>query len=228
MSAAPEPNEPPTGRPYQSARRRQQAAENRDLILSAAGGLFAERGWPGTGMRDIAAEAGVAVETVYANFRSKADLLLAAIDAAVAGDTKEVPLAARSEFLSLAEGDFPTRVVAAARLSSQINRRTAGLQRALAHAADSDSALADRRREHEGRRRISVEQGAEMVAGRPVTERERDGLWAVLGSEVYLLLNEISGWGVEQYEAWLADTILRLLDERPLTPPPSSKKGRPA
>lgn len=225
MTAAPEPDGAAGRRPYRSARRQQQAAETRDAVLTAAGRLFAERGWAATGMRDVAADAGVAVETVYANFRSKADLLRAAIDVAVVGDTAEVPLADRPEFTALAEGDFAARAAAAARLNAGINRRTAGLHRALAHAAGADAALAERRRENEERRRISVRQGAEMVAGRAVSQRECDGVWAVAGVEVYLLLTEIRGWSDEQYESWLADTILRLLGEPSASPESEGNRG---
>jgi len=67
-------------RAYKSARRQQQAVNTRAEVLDAALLLFADRGWAGTGMRDVAREAGVSVETVYANFRSKSDLLMAAIE----------------------------------------------------------------------------------------------------------------------------------------------------
>ena len=85
-------------RAYQSARRQQQAVNTRAEVLDAALLLFADRGWAGTGMRDVAREAGVSVETVYANFRSKSDLLMAAIDVGVVGDAEPVALADRPEF----------------------------------------------------------------------------------------------------------------------------------
>lgn len=201
----------PSRRSYRSSRRRQQAAQTREAVLAAAGRLFAERGWPGTGMRDVAAVADVAVETVYANFRSKADLLLAAIDAAVVGDTAEVPLADRPGFAALGTGPPAERAAAAARLMLGIQQRTAGLHRALAQAAAGDAELARRRRADEERRRLSVEQGAALVAGRPVSTRERDGLWAVLSIEVYELLTGLSGWTDQQYEDWVAEMVLRLL-----------------
>src|SRR6185437_12392475 len=58
-------------RTYRSPRREQQAAETRSAVISAAAHLFAERGWAATGMRDVAGAAGVSIETVYANFKSK-------------------------------------------------------------------------------------------------------------------------------------------------------------
>jgi len=91
-------------RAYRSPRREQQAAETRAMVVAAAARLFGERGWAGTGMRDVARAAGVSVETVYASFRSKADLLLAAIDVAVVGDAAPVPLDQRPEFAALGSG----------------------------------------------------------------------------------------------------------------------------
>ena len=46
-----------------------------------------------------------------------------------------------------------------------------------------------------------------LVMGRPPTPQERDGLWALLSVDVYLLLVEHSGWSTEEYEGWLAATL---------------------
>jgi len=202
-------------RRYSSKRREQQAAETREAVLAAAAELFGERGWAGTGMRDVARSAGVAVETVYANFRSKSDLLLAAVDVGVVGDDAPVALADRPEFAALAVGDRAHRAAAAGRLMVGIQRRIAGVHHALREAAASDATLAERLRDNEERRRVSVEQGLALVAGRPVTDRERDGFWAVLSMEVYRLLTDQAGWTDDQYEAWVADLVLRLLDDTP-------------
>lgn len=204
-----------TARRYTSRRREQQAAETREAVLAAAAELFGERGWAATGMRDVARSAGVAVETVYANFRSKSDLLLAAIDVGVVGDDAPVALSDRPEFAALAVGDRPSRAAAAGRLMAGIQRRTAGVHHALREAAASDATLAARLRDNEERRRTSVEQGLALVAGRAVSARERDGLWAVLSMEAYRLLTDQAGWTDQQYEAWVADVVLRLLDDTP-------------
>ena len=180
-------------------------------MLDAATRLFAEHGWAGTGMREVARAARVSVETVYANFGSKPDLLLAAIDVAVVGDTEATPLGARPEFAELGQGSATDRARAAARLVREINERTLGIGKALRQGASGDAELARRLAAGEARRRSDVGRGAHLVAGRPVSETERDGLWAVAGMEVFQLLVERAGWSAARYEEWLADTIGRLL-----------------
>ncbi len=55
------------------------AAETRDRLLRAAADVFAERGYDGTRVADIAAAAGVSNGALYSHFASKADLLVAAL-----------------------------------------------------------------------------------------------------------------------------------------------------
>ncbi len=182
-------------------------------MLDAAGRLFTERGWAGAGMRDVARAAGVAVETVYSNFGSKADLLLAALGVAIVGDDLPIPVAERAEFAALARGTLAERARAAARLVREIHERTCGIQKALREAAASDAevGLSERLIEGEQRRRINVDQGLQLVADRSVSDTERDGIWAVLSMEVYRLLVAQSGWSASRYEDWLAEAIVRLL-----------------
>ena len=55
------------------------AAETRERLLSAAADIFAERGYDGTRVADIAAAAGVSNGALYAHFGSKAELLVDAL-----------------------------------------------------------------------------------------------------------------------------------------------------
>jgi AcrR family transcriptional regulator len=163
-------------------------------------------------MRDVAREAGVAVETVYANFRSKAELLMGAIDVGVVGDAEPVSLADRSEFADLATGTFDQRVKTAARLLTQIHQRTAGLHWALRQGAASEPGLARRLEEGETRRRLNIQQAAELIAGRRIDAVDVDTLWAVLSVDVFRLLTELSGWSVHQYQTWAAREIAQRLE----------------
>jgi len=55
------------------------AADTRDRLLRAAADVFAERGYDGTRVADIAAAGGVSNGALYAHFGSKAELLVAAL-----------------------------------------------------------------------------------------------------------------------------------------------------
>jgi AcrR family transcriptional regulator len=57
------------------------ADQTRERLLRAAADVFAERGYDGTRVADIAAAAGVSNGALYAHFDSKVELLLAALRA---------------------------------------------------------------------------------------------------------------------------------------------------
>jgi len=196
-------------RRYRSPRRAQQAEQTRAEIVSAATRLFTENGWAATGMRDVAREAGVATETVYAHFSSKTGLLQRAMDVAVVGDTAPVSLAERPEFAALAQGSRAERITAAAMLLTEVNQRTSGFAKVLREAAPTDAVIAEMLRAARERIRLDIAAGAAAVMGRKPTRRERDGLWALLSVEVYLLLVEHSGWSITQYRTWVAEMLER-------------------
>ena len=195
---------PATRREYHSPLRRSQAEQTRASVLDAATRLFSRSGWAGTGVRDIAAEAGVSVETVYAAVGTKAQVLKKALDVAIVGDDEPVDLTARPEFQAMSTGDLGTRAAAAADLSASVNERTVGLLRALREAAAREPALAARLEEARNGHRATVRAGASLVAGRPVDGAEADGLWAILSPEMFELLTGSAGWSTQQYRRWLA------------------------
>ena len=79
-------SEPVKTRPYNSPRRREQAAATRREILEAAQRLFERQGYATTTMAAIAAEAGVALKTVYVAFETKSGLLRALWHLLLRGD----------------------------------------------------------------------------------------------------------------------------------------------
>lgn len=195
--------DPAPRRSYRSPRREQQAKATRDALLAAATDLFTTRGWANTGMRDIARQAGVATETIYSHFSSKAELLQRAIDIAVVGDDAAIPVARRPEFADMGTGTRPERIAAAARLVTGIHARTDGFAKVLREAAPTDESIAEVLRATRERQRVDVGAGMTLVLGRPPTPEELDTTWALLSVEVYLLLVEESGWSAARYEAWL-------------------------
>ena len=202
-------------RPYRSPRRAAAAEFTRRAVLVAADDLFRARGWSGTSMREVAARAGVAVETVYATAGSKRALLRQVSDVAVVGDDNPVALAARPAFAALGIGTRGERVAAAARLLTGLNARTALLNRALEHAAPTDPGLADELESSRARQRATNRLALTLVLDREPDEALVDAVWAIGHGQVYLLLVESSGWSDRQYEHWLADTFDRQLSHLP-------------
>ena len=64
--------------------RRLRRADRREQILDAATRAFARAGFAGTGLDDVAAEAGITRVLIYRHFDSKADMYRAVLDRALA------------------------------------------------------------------------------------------------------------------------------------------------
>ncbi|HXQ61071.1 MAG TPA: helix-turn-helix domain-containing protein [Acidimicrobiales bacterium] len=62
------------------------AEETRARLIEAASRSFAERGYDGTRIAQIAREAGLSSGAIYAHYRSKAELLLASLQARTRGE----------------------------------------------------------------------------------------------------------------------------------------------
>ena len=73
-------------RSYSSPKRQAQARETRRTILGAAHELFVAAGYAATTIQAIADEADVAVQTVYAVFGTKRELLRQLIEDTIKGD----------------------------------------------------------------------------------------------------------------------------------------------
>jgi AcrR family transcriptional regulator len=201
----------PGRRRYESPLRAAQAERTRAIVIAAATRLFIERGWNGTGMRDVAKAAHVSIETVYANFGSKAELLKQALDVAVVGDVQPVALADRDHFRRLGEGPAAERAKATALFLVTMHQRTARLRRVLNQAAGGDSQLSQLLADSLADERESVRQGVAAVARRAVSDEDVDALFAILSTEVFLLLTEARGWSIPQYQSWVARTVCAIL-----------------
>ena len=162
-------------------------------------------------MREVAAEAGVATETLYAHFPSKRALLHGVVDVAVVGDDEPVAVADRPEFAAMGRGSLRERTAAAARLLATIYGRTAALSKVVRQAAGSDAEMADELRATRERQRTDVAASIALILGREPTPMERDGVWAMTSPDVYCLLIDDSGWTRERYEQWMAGALERLL-----------------
>jgi AcrR family transcriptional regulator len=196
---------------YRSPLRARQAAETRQTVLAAGTRLFTERGWAGTTLAAVAAEAGTAVETVYSAFGSKSGLLIAAIDAAIVGDDEQVSLVDRPEFASLGVGELADRLTAAARIITRALVHAVPLMGALHEASASDEASKVRRDAYEADRRVVIFGGLGLILGTQAQEFLVDSIWALASPEVFTKLTQDRNWPVERYEQWLAETAAALL-----------------
>src|SRR6266545_2689016 len=80
------------------SRRADKAKETRRRMLQAAGELFAEHGYGATTLQEVAARAGVAVQTIYFTFGNKRTLLKELVDVTIAGDVEPVATMERPWF----------------------------------------------------------------------------------------------------------------------------------
>ncbi|WP_218011011.1 TetR/AcrR family transcriptional regulator [Herbidospora mongoliensis] len=201
-------------REYQSARRKEQAQQTRKAILDAAGKLFVDPGYAATPLTAIAAEAGVAIQTVYAVFGGKRQLLSELIDTTIAGDDQPVTLPDRpfvAEIRALA--DPRAKLVRYARHLAQTHARQADVMIALAGAATADpDAGAIWRKNVEDRRRGMSMFAAELATTgclRPgcTVDGAADVLWLAMDVRNYDWLVRQRGWSSDQYQAWYVDTV---------------------
>jgi AcrR family transcriptional regulator len=203
-------------RQYTSARREQQAAQTRSDVLGAAVELFRTSGWARTTMAAIAERAGVAVETVYSGFGSKAALLRAAFDVALVGDAEPVPLVERPEFRRLSEGSLEERLQAGMDLVTDIYERSAGVWRAIRDAAGGDEELEQWRTDTERRRRVDLRRGLEEIVRQPIDGAAFDVLWVLFGPQAYLDLVQDAGLSRSEYQRCIAEALVRLTRPSPL------------
>src|SRR5215207_6659023 len=121
-------------RSYHSPRRQQQAAATRRSILDAAQRLFEEHGYPATTMEQVAAEAGVALKTVYSAFATKSGLLRALWDLRLKGDADDAPVAERPRYREVLDEPDPQRRGDRARRRRAVAADPVGLPRQPARA----------------------------------------------------------------------------------------------
>jgi AcrR family transcriptional regulator len=211
-------------RRYDAPRRRERAAGTRRRIIDAATRLFLERGYVGTTIPAVAVEAGVAVETVYRSAGGKAELLAAAVQAALAGGAEraELPVEKRPGIRRVIEEPDPRRQLRAyAATQPGVWGRSGRLLSVLEAACGHDPALValqDRltAQRLDGLRRFAQllhDRGA-LRSGLPA-DRAADLLWTICAQANYDSLVTRRGWTADEYQAWLGDTLISsLLDER--------------
>ena len=108
-------------------------------MIDCARKLFTTQGYPATTMEQIASAAGVAVQTMYYTFRTKARLLCEVVEAAGAGDDAPIPVMQRPWMVETLSTTSARRALAlAVEHGTDIYERVAPLRPALVAAAAAD------------------------------------------------------------------------------------------
>jgi AcrR family transcriptional regulator len=200
-------------RPYRSAVRAEQARRTQTRILEAARALFLERGFAATTIAAVAEQAGVAAETVYAVYRTKAGLLDSVVRAAVlrdAGPDDVLEHGWVKEVLQLP--DLAAQVAALARHTARTVELTSPIHGVIAAAGSGNAELDDLRRQL---RELRFDGQAKFIAAIADEHALRPGLTvqdaadtfsALASPELHRVLTVDRGWSQRRYARWLEQT----------------------
>ena len=195
--------------------RRDRARATRRRIAEAALRRFSKQGYAATTMDAVARDAGVAVQTVYFTFHTKAELLIASLE--VAGGEAGSPEVVMSAPGSAASSR-PRRARRLALIvehSNEIYARVGPLLGAVSAAASVDPEVDQAWRGLVARRRAGMSQIIEVFATRG---QLRDGLdpslaldllFGINRAETYLAFTLECGWSMSRYKAWQFATLAR-------------------
>lgn len=186
--------------------RKQQALATRTRIAEAARKRFHAQGYVATTMEEIAAEAGVAVSTVYAIFRNKRSILAAICE----GWLEAAQIRPLME-QALADGDVRHRLATAALWTRQQWEQGADVLALLLTAAQDDPDVAAMLGGWIDDKSRAMAHFVESLNGalRPDLDvtRASDLFDALTIPELYRDLVDRSGWSPDDYERWLAGAL---------------------
>jgi AcrR family transcriptional regulator len=200
-------------RRYESPRRREQAAATRGAILDAAQRRFERDGYAQTTMAAIAAEAGVALKTVYVGFETKSGVLRALWHLLLRGDEDDVPIAERPWYRAVLAAAPEQRLRLGARSARAVKERAGGILRVIRAAAlvDHDIAALWARIEsdfhaNQGAIVATLREDGVLRPGLSVA-RATDIMWTLNHPDVWHLLVDERGWTPAAWERWFVATL---------------------
>ena len=195
----------------------------RRRIVATAAELFLDNGYGATTLDQVAARAGVAVQTVYFHFGNKATLLKEALDVAAVGDDEPVALMDRSWMAEMAAEPDPVRVIELwTNGGREIFERVAPLLTVVRGTAGTDPDLAAQWDLNEGQRRTSFRALGMLLADRAAlrpgltAEDAADLAFLISSAENYMVATGILGWTPEHWQHTTTTLLVRsLLGETP-------------
>jgi AcrR family transcriptional regulator len=203
--------------------RARQAQRTQDEILSAARGLFAERGYARTSVRDIAEAARVSAQTVYDSIGTKQALV------ARLNDLIDAEAGIAAIVGSATGSDDPLQLAGLqARITRSILEHCGDIVHALVTGAAAEPELArvleEGHRRHVDGARFVVRRLDELgaLAEGTSTSAAVDTLSALSDVRFAVVLQDSYGWSLDQIETWISDSARSLL----LRPPRKTPLGR--
>ena len=202
-------------RPYDSSGRRQRAEQRREAVIDAAAAVFAEKGFDGTTIADIAVAAGVSVPYLQ-KLGTKTDVFVLAIERITVGPQERTVEHARGDLAitaaTISRDDFLDGM---AHLTTAWNERSYGMWRAWANTDDPElrarweSVMADVRSEwarylaffdDRGWWRTDVPRDEQVAA-----------VWLLTMAETYERMTVVAGLSRDEYTVWLRRAMASVL-----------------
>ncbi len=186
--------------------RRRGGPDTRGQILEAARSSFADRGFKGTTIRAVAADAGVDPALVHHYFGSKDDLFLAALE--IPADPSKL-LSTVLEHGIDGAGERLVRLVLSVWDDPQIRMRLVALVRAGLGHEESQSLL------HDGLLRLVLRPLRRALPPEEADRRAQLVATQVLGllvSRYVLAMQPLASMSVEELVGWVGPTVQRYLD----------------
>lgn len=186
---------------------------SRREILDAAHRLFVQRGYVATSIPAIAAEAGVAVQTIYNTVGSKREVLGGVIELAVRGPNyPATPSQTVGE--SIRAADEPTVIVdLLADWLTQAHDRSAAISLAIRQAAAVDAEAAGLEQTLADERFSGYRESARELARcgglRPglAPDHAAATIWSLGHPDTYRYLRQRRGWSARRYRRWLTEQL---------------------
>jgi AcrR family transcriptional regulator len=192
--------------------RKERAQATRRRMVEAAYKLFSEQGW-GVPLTAIAAEAGVAVQTIYFTFHTKVELLQAALQLAVLGD--ELPLAPhqRPWFHAMVdEADARKAIAMVVENTLPIFGRVAPLSGIFRSGEPEVAAMwAHSEKLRVDGYRILMEAVARKGPLKVGLDEAVETLFVLMSPDLYWKAVSDRGWPPERWRRWLTDLLVDAL-----------------
>lgn len=217
----------PATRTYKSPLRAEQAAATRRAIVAGAAKVLTERGYIGTTMPQIAAAAGVSVESVH-KVGSKSALLIMAFKQVYAGESGWRTILDEPDLLRIMSMEDTSEAIAGyAAFIAEANSRSEGIWPAVRAAALSEPQVAEQIDELIALKKQDFLAGIAWYIGRGLIAEGTDlataapYLYILTSQETYDQLTQDWGYSVEAYTRWLAAAILKIGTSTADLPAPS-------